>query len=89
MGKNEDKQKERWTRIKSKGKKRYVLSILLIYLIFSLLLATLQVFVLNRVLLTYIPYAILSYLMFIICFSLLGVWLGNRTWNANTKKFEK
>jgi hypothetical protein len=89
VGKKEDKRKERWTKIQSKGKKKYVLSILLIYVIFSLLLVTLQVFVLNRPLLTYIPYVIISYLMYIICFGLLGIWIGNRTWNANTRKFEK
>ncbi|SFA85175.1 hypothetical protein SAMN04488577_2124 [Bacillus sp. cl95] len=82
-----DKQKERWNRIKSKGKKRYVLNILLLYVVFSLLLATVQVFVLNRILLSYIPYVISSYIMSIIIFSLLGVWIGNKTWKANTNKF--
>lgn len=64
-----DKQKERWNRIKFKGKKRYVLNILFIYVVFSLLLATVQVFVLNKILLTYIPYVISLYLMSIIIFS--------------------
>lgn len=84
-----DKQKKRWNRIKSKGKKRYVLNILFIYVVFSLILATVQVFVLNRILLTYISYVISLYLMSIIIFSLLGVWIGIKTWNANTNKFEK
>lgn len=83
-----DKQKERWSRIKSRGKKRYVLSILLVYVIFSILLCTLQVFVLNRVILQDIKYVISSYLLFIIIFSLLGVWIGNRTWDTNIKKID-
>lgn len=83
-----DKQKERWDRIKSKGKKRHILKILLFYVVFALILTSANVFVLNRLVLTYIPYVISLYIMSIVIFSLLGIWVGNRTWNANIKKFE-
>jgi membrane glycosyltransferase len=82
-----DKQRERWNRIKSQGKKRHVLKILFFYVVFALILTTVNVFVLNRLVLTYFPYVISLYIMSIVIFSLLGIWVGNRTWNANIKKF--
>ncbi|MGJ7913830.1 hypothetical protein [Neobacillus sp. LXY-1] len=82
------KQKERWNRIKSKGKKRYVLNTLLMYVVFSLILPTFQVFVVNKIIFP-IQWIVTIYLIYLVGWSLLGLWVGNRTWNANTKKFEK
>lgn len=83
-----DKQKERWNRLKSKGKKRYVLKFLFFYVVFALILTTLNMFVLNRPVIIYIPYVFSIYIMSIVIFSLLGIWVGKRAWNANIKKFE-
>lgn len=84
-----DKQKERWNRIKSQGKKRYVLKILFFYVVLGLILTTVNVFVLNRPGLIYIPYVISLYILSIIMYGPIGIWLGNRTWNANIKRLEK
>lgn len=85
---NIDKQKEKWNRIRSKGKKRYVLNIVFFYACAWLLLATFNVFVFNRIILTYIPYVIFEYLMAIISSILLGLWFGHKTWNVNENKFK-
>ena len=82
-----DKQKERWNRIKSKGKKRYLLNFLLIYMAISLLFPTLTVFGHNKV--TYSLEEILKlYLMYLISWSLMGVLFGNITWKNNNNKYE-
>jgi K+-sensing histidine kinase KdpD len=83
-----DKQRDRWNRIKSKGKKRYVLNILLIYVVFAFLFPTVQVFVLNKVKFP-AHEIIIIYLMSLVVWSLLGLWIGIRTWKTNTRNFEK
>jgi ABC-type proline/glycine betaine transport system permease subunit len=84
-----DKKKERWNRKKSKGKKRYVLKTLLIWEVWLLLITIVYVFVFKRTELTNIPIVIFSSLMTIIILSPLGVWIGNNSWNANMRRFEK
>ncbi|KQL32719.1 hypothetical protein AN960_22295 [Bacillus sp. FJAT-25509] len=86
---NLNKQKEKWNTIRSKGKKRYVLNIVFFYTGSWLLFTTFNLFVLNRVVLTYIPYVIFEYLIAIIFSTLMGLWIGNKTWNVNEKKFKQ
>lgn len=83
-----NKQKERWNKIKSKGKKRYVLNIIILYAVSSSLLSTTQLFILNKSTPSNRS-IVIDYLMNLVVWSLLGLWIGIRTWVANIKKFEK
>ncbi len=85
---NIEKQKEKWNSIKSKGKKRYVLNIVFFYAGSWLFFTTFNLYVLNRIVLTYIPYVISEYLIAIILSSLIGLWIGNKTWNVNENKYK-
>lgn len=81
--------KEKWNRIKSKGKKGYVLKSIFIYEVFILLIVTFDMFVFNRTTLSNIPQVIFIYLFALIVYIPLGVWVGNNSWNANIRRFEK
>lgn len=84
-----DKKKEKWNRIKSKGKKRYVLKSLFYYEVFILFGSTLYIFVFDRKTFTNIPEDIFTYLIIIIFYMPVGVWVGNNSWNAKKRRFDK
>jgi hypothetical protein len=81
--------KEKWNRIKSKGKKRYVLKSLFYYEVFILLGSTVYMFVFDKKTFNNIPEDIFTYLIIIIFYMPVEVWVGNNSWNAKKRKFEK
>ncbi|MFB7142515.1 hypothetical protein ACFCYN_23150 [Gottfriedia sp. NPDC056225] len=83
-----DKGKESWNKIKSKGKKRFILNILFVYLVAALLFPTIQIFVLKKIK-TFNRDMVTLYLMSLVTWSLMGLWIGNMSWKASMKKFEK
>jgi hypothetical protein len=84
-----DKEKARWNKIKSKGKKRYVLKTLLIFDVLIMFMTIFYLFVIDRTELANIPSDIFGYLLAIIILSPVGVWVGKNSWNANMRRFEK
>jgi hypothetical protein len=82
-----NKKIEKWNRIKSKGKNSYVLKSLFYYEVFILLFATVYMFVFNRT--TSIPEVFFTYFCTIVFYIPLGVWVGNNSWKANMRKYEK
>ena len=81
--------KKKWNRIKSNGKKRYVLKSLFYYEVFILLGSTVYMFVLNRKTFSNIPADIFTYLVIIIFYMPVGVWVGNNSRNAKKRRFDK
>lgn len=81
--------KARWDRIKSKGKKRYVLKTLFIYSVLLMFSAIVFMFVIDGEELTTNPQTIFSYLLSILILSPVGIWVGINSWNANMRRFER
>lgn len=85
-----DRQKEIWMARKSKGKKKFILTYgVLTYSIISIVFATFHMFVFNRTLLNTKQDIVITYASYLILWSLMGVFIGNLSWNNNISKFEK
>jgi hypothetical protein len=80
---------EKWKRIKSNGRKRYVLKSLLLYEFFVLLIGTVYLMLDEHKIFTNIPKVTFVYLCMVIIYLPLGIWIGNNSWNANIRRFEK
>ena len=85
---NFEKQKIRWEKQKAKGKTKYVLFHVILWVIYSAVLATLNILIFNRAYLSNINELIMTYIISMIFFGLAGVIIGNMSWRANVKKFK-
>ena len=84
-----DKKKEKWNKIKSNGKKRYVLKTLLYYEVFIWLGSTVYMFVMDGKTFTNLSGYFFTNLIVLILYIPVGVWVGNNSWNAKKRRFEK
>ncbi|ALC89176.1 hypothetical protein AM500_04755 [Bacillus sp. FJAT-18017] len=82
-------EREKWKRVKSKGKKIYILKSLILYEIFVLIIATIYLMFDKRDIFSNFPLLIFTYLVAIIVYSPLGIWVGNNSWNAKVRRFEE
>ncbi|MBU3072659.1 hypothetical protein [Clostridium estertheticum] len=82
---NIEKEKEIWSKQKTMGKKKFVL----IYgvLIFGGI-SSLVYFILTKLFISNLSNIIVNIITYTIIMILIGVFLSNKIWNANVKKFE-
>lgn len=80
---------DKWNQVKSKGKNRYILKSLLLYEFFVLLIGTIYFIFDEPKIFTNIYEVMFVYLCMAIFYLPLGLWVGNNSWNANSRRFEK
>lgn len=82
-------QKEKWNKDKQKGKKKYILIHgVLKLIVISIFFATFNIFVYDTSLLNSNRDIIVTFSLYAIVYSLIGILYGNRMWNINSKKFD-
>lgn len=84
---NFEKRKTRWEKQKVKGKTKYVLSNVLLWVVYSVVLSSINILIFDRPYIDHINEIISSYIIFIVCLGLTGIVIGNISWWANVKKF--
>lgn len=85
---NFEKQKIKWEKQRTKGKTKYVLFHVILWVIYSAILVTVNTLIFNRPYFSHLNELIMSYVIGIIIFGLTGVFIGNMSWRANIKKFK-
>lgn len=85
---NFEKQKIKWEKRKAKGKAKYVLSHVILWIIYSAILETVSIYIFKRAYLSHTNERITAYILGIIIFGIAGVVIGNMSWRANMKMFK-
>lgn len=85
---NFEKRKIRWEKQKAKGKTRYVLFHVLLWMVYAVVLATMNILTFDRAYLNYINKIVITYVIFMIILGLAGVVVGSVSWRANVKKYK-
>ena len=83
-----EKQKIRWEKQKAKGKTKYVLFYVFLWVIYAVVLATMSILTFHRAYLNHINEIITTYIFYIIFLGLAGIVNGNISWWANVKKYK-
>ncbi|WP_043931188.1 hypothetical protein [Bacillus sp. EB01] len=81
--------KEKWKRIKSKGKKLYILKSILLFGVFVSLFFTVYVIFYGQTIFSNLTEVIVLYFVCVIVNVPLGIWAANNSWNANIRRFDK
>jgi NhaP-type Na+/H+ and K+/H+ antiporter len=85
---NFEKQKEKWEKIKSKGKRRYILQIVGICEITGLFCGTIIQLV-DKHPAPDILSMLIVVVFYLICWGLAGIFIGSSGWNKQSQKFDK
>jgi drug/metabolite transporter (DMT)-like permease len=85
---NYEKRKEKWNKQRLRGKTKFVLFYVIVYILFFAILSTLQVLFFHRSAFSDIKEFIFSYVIFLLFFVFAGIVVGNIAWKANLKRFK-
>lgn len=80
-----EKKKAKWEKQKAKGKARFILFYIIVWILYAIILTMLNNLIISRTLIV----NIMDYFISITIFALAGIAAGNIVWQKNVKKFDK